>query len=139
MAFRDKLAAQAAPYLEPGENIQAALASQTVSPYWSVVSAWIMIMKDANRAIVVTDRRILVFRTSRWRWTKFKALEASVDRRTRFGEPSGLNWKTSALGPNMWIHRRFHKDVRSADQLVPIPGVPGTATPPPPPPPAPPR
>lgn len=115
MAIRDKLAEQAKPHLQPGEQVQGAFAAMATSPYWSVLSYWIVIIKDANRAVVATDRRYLVFKTSRLRFTKFKSLESEAPRSVRLGEPSGLNYKTSALGQPLWIHKRFHKDVRALD------------------------
>jgi hypothetical protein len=115
MALRDKLRAEAAPHLEPGEQIQAVFGAQTVSPYWSLVSYWIIAFKNAYRAIVATDRRIIVFRTSRWRWTKFITAERTLPRTTRIGEPTGLNWKTDSLGEGLWINKRFFGDVRTAD------------------------
>ena len=115
MALRDKLRAAAEPHLEPGEQIQAVFAASAANPMWSLLSYWIIIVKDAYRAIAVTDRRIIVFRTSRLRFTKFKRVERVLPRATRLGEPSGLNWRTDALGETMWINKRFHKDVRQAD------------------------
>lgn len=115
MALRDKLATAAGPHLEPGEQVQGSLVAVATSPYWSLLSYWIVLVKDANRAVVATDRRIVLFRTSRWRFTKFKQVERSAPRTTVFGEPSGLNWKTDALGETLWIHKRFHKDVRAID------------------------
>lgn len=115
MALREKLEAEAAPHLETGEKVQGVFAAQAVSPYWSLISLLIIIFKDAYRAIVATDRRIIVFRTSRWRWTKFKGVERTLPRSTRIGEPIGLNWKTETLGEPLWINKRFHKDVRAID------------------------
>ena len=115
MAIRDKLAEQAAPHLEPGEQVQHAFAAQAVSPYWAILSFWVIIAKDAYRAVVATDRRLIVFRTSRWRFTKFKTVERTYPRSNRIGEPTGVNWKNDALGETLWIHRRFHKDVRAID------------------------
>lgn len=114
MALRDKLVAQATPTLQPGEQVQATFAGVATSPYWSLLSIWIIVVKDAYRAVIVTDQRIIVFRTSRWRFTKFKGVERELPRSTPIGEPSGLNWKTDDFGETLWIHKRFHKDVDAA-------------------------
>jgi hypothetical protein len=119
MALRDKIAAEAAPHLEPGEQVQHVFAAQAASPQLAFLSIWIIVIKDAHRAVVATDRRIIVFRTSRWRWTKFKAVERVLPRSTRIGEPEGLNWKTESLGELLWINKRFHNDVRAADADAP--------------------
>jgi hypothetical protein len=115
MALRDKISAAAQSHLQPGETVQTAFGAMGASPYWSLLSYWIVVVKDANRAVVATDRRILLFRTSRMRWTTFKRLEAEVPRATLLGEPSGMNWKCSAFGQTIWVNKRFHKDVRETD------------------------
>lgn len=115
MGVREKIGAAAAPFLQEGEQVQTAFGAMGTSPYWSLLSYWIIIVKDSNRAVVATDRRIILAKTSRLRWTKFKEIVAEVPRSTKLGEPSGLNWKTDALGPTIWINKRFHKDVRDVD------------------------
>ena len=66
MAIGDKIAANAAHLLEPGENIQAIIPAQTTSQYFALLSVWIIIFSNAYRAIIVTDRRILVCRSGRF-------------------------------------------------------------------------
>lgn len=112
MALRDKLRAEAERFLDPGERIDAVFGAQGVDPMWSILSPWFIVLRDAYRAVVVTDRRILVVRTSRWRWTKFRTLERTMPRATVLGEPTGLFWRTEVFGERLWIHRRFHGDVR---------------------------
>lgn len=119
MALRDKLATQAAPSLRDGETVQHTFAAIATSPYWSLLSYWIIIVKDANRAVVVTDQRIIVFRTSRWRFTKFRNIERELPRSTAIGQPEGLNWKTDDFGEPLWINKRFHKDVNAARESAP--------------------
>ena len=122
MALRDKLAKEAQPHLEPGEQVQAVFAAQAASPFLAVLSIWIILIKDAYRAVVVTDRRIIVFRTSRWRFTKYKAIERVLARNTQLGPPSGGVWyKTMSVGEQVWIHRRFYNDVKAADAAIGIP------------------
>ena len=41
-----------------------------------------------------------------------------VARATRIGPPSGLWFKTEALGEKMYVHKRFHKDIETADSLA---------------------
>jgi hypothetical protein len=53
MALRDKLAQWAAPFLEPGEQIQSMFVAQSgASPYWRFLSSWIVILTAANAAIM---------------------------------------------------------------------------------------
>lgn len=115
MGVREKIGAAAAPFLQEGEVVQTAFGAMGTNPMWSLLSYWIIIAKDANRAVVVTDRRIILAKTSRARWSKFKEIVAEVPRSTKLGEPSGMNWKNETFGQPIWIHKRFHKDVREAD------------------------
>ena len=61
MALRDKLAKWSAPFLQPGEQIQAIFCAQTgASPYWRLVSAWIVLLTRGYFTIVVTARAAVV-------------------------------------------------------------------------------
>ena len=55
MAIRDKMRANAASVLQPGENIQEVIAAQSANPYWAFLSYWILLFKSAYRVVVVTD------------------------------------------------------------------------------------
>ena len=118
MALRDKLRSNAAHLLQPGETIQAVFCAQTVSAYFALISYWIIILSNAYRVVVVTDRRIMVCRSGRFTITPVKSVENEVPRSTRIGEPSGLWWPCDTLGQKLYIHRRFHKDVREADAAL---------------------
>jgi hypothetical protein len=147
MAIRDKIVENAKPFLGPGEQVQAAFAAQTFSQYWFLLSWIIVLVKNSFRSVVVTDRRILVLNTGKWSATKAKSVLRELPRSTQIGTPSGLWWRTDALGERLYVHKRFHKDVVAANELAPAPGSPmappGYSTPPvagqefPPPPPAP--
>jgi len=43
---------------------------------------------------------------------------AELPRSTTIGEPHGLWWKCETLGEKLYINKRFHKDVRAADELA---------------------
>jgi hypothetical protein len=116
IAMRDRISEKAAPYLQPGEVIQDAFAGQAASPFWSLLSYWIVIIKNAYRAVVVTDRRIIVFQSSRWGYSNIKSVKRELPRATRLGPPQGTVWyKTEVLGELLYIHRRFFKDIEAAD------------------------
>lgn len=119
MAIRDQMAANAAPFLKPDEKIQAVFGAQTVSQYLSLISYWIIIAKNAYRVVVVTDQRILICRSGRFRTTPVNEVLAELPRTTRIGEPHGLWWKCETLGEKLYVNKRFHKDVRAADELIP--------------------
>lgn len=120
MALRDKLRANAAPLLQPGENIQAIFCGQTTSQYFALISYWIILFTNAYRVVVVTDRRILVCKSGRFRITPVKAVLRELPRNTRIGPPSGLWWRCETLGERLYINKRFHKDVNAADAAVTV-------------------
>jgi hypothetical protein len=118
MAIRDKLAKAAAPHLRPGETIQASFVAQRGNPSWFLLSYWIIVVKGYY-AVVATDQRILVFRTSGFSTSKFKSLHTELPRSTTLGEPSGkVNYRLSLAGENVWVHRRFWNDVRAVDAAI---------------------
>jgi len=132
MALREKLAERATPFLEPEEQVRQAFLAQTgPSPYFVFLS-WIIIVLFADyRVVVVTDRAILVLSSGKFFPAKPKKLVARLSRGTPLGPVSGAMWARLQLGTDrMWVHRRFHKDVRAADADVGFekPPVPPPAT-----------
>ncbi len=115
MAIRDKMKNNAAPHLQPGEVVQAVFGAQTVSQYFALISFWIIILKNAYRVVVVTDRRILVFRAGRFRTALVREVVQELPRATRIGPAHGLWYRCEALGERLYVHKRFHKDIAAAD------------------------
>lgn len=118
MAIRDKMTANAAPFLDPGEKVQAVFGAQTTSAYFVLISVWIIIFANAYRVVVVTDKRILVCRSGRFSTTPVKEVLRELPRGTRIGPASGLWWRCETLGEKLYVHKRFHKDVEAADSLL---------------------
>jgi hypothetical protein len=118
VAVRDKMRANAAHLLQPGETIQAVFAAQTRSQYLAVLTYWILIFTNTYRVVVVTDRRILVCRSGRLTMTPVHEVLREYPRSLRIGQPSGLWWRFDSLGERLYVHKRFHKDINAAD-LVP--------------------
>src|SRR5438128_70490 len=102
MAIRDKMRANAAPFLQPGETIQAVFGAQTTSQYFALISYWIIIFSNAYRVVVVTDRRILVCKSGRVTVTPIKEVLREVPRNTKIGPASGLWYRTEALGERLY-------------------------------------
>lgn len=118
MALRDKLAERAAPFLEPGEQVQAVFVAQSgASPYWSFVSTWIVLLSRGYVVVAATDRAILVLRSGFFTSTKPKSLLARLPRQP-MDDPSGLWGKLNLGGTRYWVHRRFHKDIKSANAAM---------------------
>ena len=117
MALRDTIRRNAESLLQPGEEIQVVFPAQTVSQYFALISYWIIILQNAYRVVVVTNQRILVCRSGRWRISRVGAVENELPRSTEIGPAKGLWYKCESLGQRLYINRRFHRDVASADQL----------------------
>jgi hypothetical protein len=116
LAVREKIKSKATPMLEAGENIQEVFPATTMGLLMTALLDRILFfMPSTHRCVVVTDRRIAVFRAGRFSQGNPKELLTSVPRSTKIGPPKGVTYKTKALGEKMFVHRRFHKDVERAD------------------------
>jgi hypothetical protein len=118
IAIRDKIIANSQQYLEPGEQVQAAFGAQTFNGYWAILSWLIVLFKNSYRAVVVTDRRILVLGTGKWSMADPKELIRVVPRATQIGPAKGMWATTNTLGEKLYVHKRFHKDINTADSLI---------------------
>lgn len=118
MAIREQLTKNAEHLLAPGETVQHAFAAQTTSQWFALISYWIIILKNAYRAVIVTDRRIIVCKSGRLRMSPVKAVVQEFPRSTRIGPASGLWYKCETLGERLYIHKRFHKDLAAADAAL---------------------
>jgi hypothetical protein len=116
MAIREKIRENASAFLQPGEIIQAVVPAQTVSAYFSLISIWIIVFKNAYRNIVVTDRRILLCSSGRFRSSPVKGILAEYPRQLTIGPAHGLWYRCDAFGDRLYINKRFFKDVAMADQ-----------------------
>ena len=134
MAIREKIVEKAAPFLEPGEQVQAVIGAQTASQFLFLLGALPFILSNRYRCVLATDRRILVLDSGRRSAAAPKAVTRVLPRATRIGPPSGAIWfVTGSLGETLRIHKRFFKDIEAADAAA---GAAAGTPPPPPPPPA---
>lgn len=118
MALRDKLAQRATPFLEPGEQIQSVFLAQSgPSPYWSFLSAWIVIIAAGYATVVVTDRAVIVLRNGRLMGSVAKSVITRLPRQP-MDSPSGLWGQVNLGGTRYWVHKRFHKDVEAANAAI---------------------
>ena len=114
-SLRDKIAANAQPYLQPGEQVQGTLAAQQTSQWWILVGAIVFLVMNHYRPVVATDRRILVFDGGMWSQTKCNALVAELPRSFKLGPAGGLWHKVPIGQETLHINKRFHKDVAAID------------------------
>jgi hypothetical protein len=113
MAIRDTLRVNAAHLLKPGEVIQAVFSATMTSPWFGPL-VWI----SGYRAIVVTDRRILVCRSGRFTDGPVGNVIRKLPRNTRIGPAKGIWFRCEALGERLYIGQLFHKDIAEADALI---------------------
>jgi hypothetical protein len=120
MDVPDQLKASAAALLGPGETLQAAIWAQTLNPYWVPITPLRVVLGPSSpyRVIVATDRRLLLLRGNRWRVRASREILAELPRRTRIGPAGGLWHRTDAFGEHLYIQRRFHREVASADAAL---------------------
>jgi len=97
MAIRDKMRANAQVHLEPGEVIQQVFGTQTVSNYFALISFWIIVLSNAYRVVVVTDKRILVCRSGRLKVTPVNEILHEMPRTTRIGPRVAFGISVSRL------------------------------------------
>jgi hypothetical protein len=118
-ALRDKLAARAAPYLEPGEQLQAIFMVRSgPSPYLQILTYWIAIFGGTMYGTVaVTDRAMVIIRNGAFLGTRPKRLHLRGPRNALLGTPTGL-WGKVQLDQRYWVHKRFHRDVVAADNAL---------------------
>ena len=119
MAIRDKIREKTAGSLRPGEQVQAVFGAQTASQYWMLLAYIAFFAQNKYRCVVVTDQRILVFDSGRWKTADPKQQIAEVPRATRLGPGQGL-WHVIDLGgEQLRVHKRFFKDLDAADAALP--------------------
>jgi hypothetical protein len=132
MALRDKLAERSAPFLAPGERIQAVMMSQSgPSPYLAFLT-YLILFAVKRQIIVATDRSVLVLKAG-FSGTSPKEVLQRLPRTTHIGPVKGLWAKVELGGQKLYIHKRFHSDVARADQLAANPAAAPPAGPVPPP------
>ncbi len=118
MGISRKIRAYAAQVLQPGESVQAGLEAQTTG-YWSIrFDRPFRVILRSRRVIIVTDRRILVYRQG-GSFVAGNELLRELPRSTTFGPPHGVWYRTEVLGEPLYISRVYFKDVETADALAP--------------------
>lgn len=117
IALRDKITENSAQFLQPGEQVQAVIGGQTLSGWWGALSS-IVFFWNNYRAVLATDKRILVLHCGKWRMGKPQSIVRELPRNTKIGPATGFWWKSTTLGEKLYVHKRFHKDVAAADAAI---------------------
>jgi hypothetical protein len=118
MALRDKLRERITPHLEPGEQLQQVLMSQTGLSPWFIPAIGALIAMIVNKyyVVAVTDRNIVLFKANKLLPSKMTGAGAVRLPRSEVFNVQGKLWGTSTLGGTRhFIHRRFFADAAAAD------------------------
>jgi len=109
-----------AQYLEPGETVDAVFGAQTTSQYLYVLTGGlIFLIINRYRIGVVTQQRILILDAGKMGMRKARGVVAELPRSTQLGPASGIWHIIPANGEDLHVHRRFFKDLATADAATP--------------------
>ena len=119
MALRDSMRDSAAQYLQPGEPIQAVIGAQTASQWLAALTGFFVFLSlNRYRILVVTPARIVVLDAGKTGMKKARGVVGELPRSTRLGPGTGLWHRIPAGSENLRVHRRFFKDLETADNAL---------------------
>jgi hypothetical protein len=119
MALRDSMRDSVAPYLKPGEPVQAVIGAQTASQFLAALTGiFVFLGLNRYRIIAVTPARILVLDAGKVSFKTARGMVMELPRQTRLGPGSGVWHKIPAGGETLRVHRRFFKDIEAADAAL---------------------
>ena len=125
MSLRDAMAASSAQFLAPGETLQVVISGQTGSPWvralgsgFGLIGALIAANFNHYRIVAVTDQRILILDSGKMSTKNARDVLDVLPRATGLGLATGIWHKIEAPSGTIWVHRRFFKDVQTADAML---------------------
>jgi hypothetical protein len=119
VALRDSMRESAAQYLRPGEPIQAVIGAQTASQWLAALTGvFVFLGLNRYRILAVTPGRIVVLDAGRTSMKTARGVVTELPRPTRLGPGTGLWHQIPAGGENLRVHRRFFKDIETADTAL---------------------
>ena len=119
MALRDSMRTSAAPYLRPGEPVQAVIGAQTASQWLAALTGvFVFLGFNRYRIIAVTPSRILVLDAGKTGMKNALGVVMQLPRSTRLGPGTGLWHQIPAGDETLRVHRRFFKDLDDADAAL---------------------
>ncbi|MGD0239770.1 MAG: hypothetical protein ABSB59_05490 [Streptosporangiaceae bacterium] len=109
----------AAQYLRPGEPIQAVIGAQTASQWLAALTGiFVFLGLNRYRILAVTPNRIVVLDAGKTSFKTARGVVGELPRATRLGPGSGV-WHQVPAGPEtLRVHRRFFKDMETADSAL---------------------
>ncbi len=119
VALRDSMRDSAAQYLRPGEPIQAVIGAQTASQWLAALTGFFVFLGlNRYRILAVTPNRILVLDAGKTSMKTARGVVTELPRSTRLGPGQGLWHRIQVGNENLRVHRRFFKDIETADTAV---------------------
>jgi hypothetical protein len=119
MSLRDAMRDSAVPYLEPGESIQAVIGAQTASQYLAAITGvFVFLGLNRYRILAVTPSRIVVLDAGKTSMKRACGVITELPRSTRLGPATGMWHQIPAGGETLRMHRRFFKDIETADAVI---------------------
>jgi hypothetical protein len=109
----------AAPYLRPGEPIQAVIGAQTASQWLAALTGFFVFLGlNHYRILAVTPGRIVVLDAGKTSMKAARGVVTELPRATRLGPGSGVWHRVQVGNENLRVHRRFFKDIDTADRAL---------------------
>ena len=119
MALRDSMRDSAAQYMRPGEPIQAVIGAQTASPLLAgLTGVFIFMGLNKYRILAVTPTRIVVLDAGKTSIKTARGVVTELPRSTRLGPATGMWHQIPAGRETLRVHRRFFKDIETADSVI---------------------
>jgi hypothetical protein len=119
MALRDKMSESARQFLRADEPIQAVIGAQTASQWLAgLTGIFIFLSLNRYRILAVTPTRIVVLDAGKTSMTKARGVVMELPRSTRLGPASGLWHQVPAGNETLRVHRRFFRDIETADKAA---------------------
>jgi len=99
--------------------VQAVIGAQTASQWLAALTGvFAFLGLNRYRILVVTPARILVLDAGSASMKKARGVVMELPRSTRLGPGTGLWHQIPAGGETLRVHRRFFKDIETADAAV---------------------
>jgi hypothetical protein len=119
VALRDSMRESAAQYLRPGEPIQAVIGAQTANAWLAgLTGIFVFLGLNRYRILAVTPARIVVLDAGKSSLKTARGVVTELPRSTRLGPGTGVWHRVQAGRENLRIHRRFFKDIQTADSAL---------------------
>jgi hypothetical protein len=101
--------------------VQAVIGAQTASQWLAALTGIFAFLGfNRYRILVVTPARILILDAGKTSMKTARSVVTELPRSTRLGPGQGLWHRIPAGSENLRVHRRFFKDIDTADAAVAV-------------------